>query len=137
MLGADHWTLDACPMDGGAIACLADNSIAAVWRHDESVNLHLPLQSKVRSLGEGEQPWIAATDQGAFVVWLKRRSGAALWLGPDETTPRQLATVASDPVVAAPWSGGGPVVALWEGRDAHDRFTVMCEVLEVPGKASN
>ncbi|MDZ4779841.1 MAG: sialidase family protein [Planctomycetia bacterium] len=136
MLGADHWPLDACPMDGGAIACLADNSIAAAWRRDKSVNLYLPQQSEVRSLGEGEQPWIATTDRGAFVVWLKRRSGAALWIGTDEATPRQLTDVASDPVVAAPWLGDGPVVALWEGRDTQERFTIMCEVLDSAGNAA-
>jgi hypothetical protein len=136
MIGTDHWPLEACPMDGGAIACLADNSIGAVWRRDDVVNLQLPQQTLVRSLGEGEQPWISANEQGAFVVWLKRRAGAALWLGPGEVAPRQLATVASDPVVAAPWSGDGPVVALWEGRDAQDRFTIMCEVLESAGNAA-
>lgn len=136
MLGADHWPLDACPMDGGAIACLADNSIGAVWRRDDVVNLQLPQHTLVRSLGEGEQPWIAATDQGAFVVWLKRRSGAALCLGPGDATPRQLTDAASDPVVAAPWSGDGPVVALWEGRDTQERFTIMCEVLESAGNAA-
>lgn len=54
MLGADHWALEACPMDGGAIACLADNSIGAVWRRDAAVYLDLPPQTMVRSLGEGE-----------------------------------------------------------------------------------
>jgi hypothetical protein len=135
MLGTDHWALDACPMDGGSIACLADDSIGAVWRRDATVYLDLPTQTMIRSLGDGEQPWIAATDQGTYVVWLKRRAGEALWLGPGEAPPRQLAAVASDPVVAAPPSGDGPVVALWEGRDERDRYTIMCETLELTNGA--
>lgn len=129
-LGATSWELDACPMDGGAIACLPDGSITTVWREDETVFLQRGDAPAARLLGNGEQPWIATTKAGPYVTWLDDRPGKAMLLSPGDAKPRELAVMANDPVIAASASGDGPVVALWERRVGEDRFTIECEVLE-------
>lgn len=127
-LGAGSWQLQACPMDGGAVAALADGAIASVWRRDDTVFVQHGDILAEESLGQGEQPWLAAAENELYVIWLRRRGGPAYWRATQDRAIRQLAEVASDAVVAASASGQGPVVALWESRD-QDRYTIMCEVL--------
>src|SRR4029434_6883546 len=38
-LGVGSWKLDACPMDGGAMAVARDGKLAAAWRRDKEVFL--------------------------------------------------------------------------------------------------
>lgn len=128
-LDRESWPLDACPMDGGAIAALEDGTFATVWRRDDTVWLQSADATNERSLGEGEQPWIAASDRGPYAVWLKRRGGAVLCLRPGDASPSPLADLANDPVIAAPLSGDGPVVAFWEGRHGQDGHTIAGEVI--------
>jgi hypothetical protein len=127
-LGGGSWPLNACPMDGGAIAALAGDKLASAWRRDRAVYLSLEGQPEERLLGAGEQPWIAATEDGPFVVWLKKRGDVAYLLTPGSKSPRELASHAADPVVAAGPSGRGPVVAAWEVRDGKD-YLVQCQVI--------
>ena len=127
-LGAGSWPLDACPMDGGAIAVDAGGKLASAWRRDKTVFLSLEGKREERLLGVGEQPWIAATDAGAFVVWLKKRGDVAYLLTPGSKSPIELASHAVDPVVAAGPNGRGPVVAAWERRDGKN-YTVQCQVV--------
>jgi hypothetical protein len=127
-LGAGTWPLDACPMDGGAIAVTADGKAAAVWRREKTVYLSIDGQSEERRLGPGEQPSIAATKEGLFIVWLKKRGDVAYLLKPGDKTPRELATHAADPVIAAPQGGKGPVVLVWEGREGNN-YTIYCQSL--------
>jgi hypothetical protein len=65
-------------------------------------------------LGKGEQPWAAAGADGAYLVWLAARPGAVMLLRPGKGGAEKLAERGSDPVVAAPVGGKGPVVAAWE-----------------------
>jgi hypothetical protein len=127
-LGTESWPLDACPMDGGAIAVGAASKLASAWRRDKMVFLSLEGAREERHLGVGEQPWIAATDAGPFVVWLKKRGDVAYLLTPGSESPIELASHAADPVIAAGPNGRGPVVAVWEGRDGKN-YTVQCQVV--------
>jgi len=127
-LGAGSWPLDACPMDGGAIATSAGGKLASAWRRDKAVFLSLEGEAKEQRLGAGEQPWIAATDAGPFVVWLKKRGDIAYLLTPESKSPIELASHAADPVIAAGPNGRGPVVAVWEHRDGTN-YTVQCQVI--------
>jgi hypothetical protein len=79
-------------------------------------------------LGEGEQPWVASTESGPFVVWLKKRGEVAYLLKPESPSAIELVSRASDPVVAAAPNGRGPVVAAWETRDGQN-FSVSCQVV--------
>ncbi len=128
-LGTGNWLLEGCPMDGGAIACTATNGVSTVWRREGKVYLLTPHDSQERLLGDGEQPWIAASSQGVYVVWLKNRGDQAFLLRPGEVAPTQLARHAYDPIVAASPDFTGPVVAAWEGRDESGGYTIMCEVV--------
>lgn len=127
-LGAGSWPLDACPMDGGAIAVGAGGKLASAWRRDKTVFLSLEGEPRERSLGAGEQPWIAVTDAGPFVVWLKKRGHVAYLLAPRSKSPIELANYAADPVIAAGPNGRGPVAAAWEGRDG-ENYTIQCQVI--------
>lgn len=127
-LGTGSWPLDACPMDGGAIAAGAGDKLASAWRRDKDVFLSLEGEREERRLGTGEQPWIAATDAGLFVVWLKKRGDVAYLLAPESKSPIELASHAADPVIAAGPQGRGLVVAAWEHRDGKS-YTIQCQVI--------
>ena len=119
-LGTGTWPLDACPMDGGAIAATANGKAAAVWRREKTVYLSIDGQTEERRLGLGEQPSIAASDKGLFIVWLKQRGDVAYFLTPSDKTPRELAAHAADPAIASSPSGRGPVALVWEGREGRN-----------------
>ena len=127
-IGTGSWPLDACPMDGGAIASGAGGKLASAWRRDKAVFLSLEGEREERRLGAGEQPWIAATDAGPFVVWLKKRGDVAYLLTPGSKSPIELASHAADPVIATGPKGRGPVVAAWETRDGKN-YTIQCQVI--------
>lgn len=127
-LGNGSWPLDACPMDGGAIAATAPGKVATAWRREKSIFLLLDGQREERRLGVGEQPWIASTAEGPFVVWLKKRGEAALLLPPDSTSPVELAAHAYDPVIASGPNGRGPVVAVWETHEGKN-YKIQCQIV--------
>lgn len=127
-MGEGSWLLNACPMDGGAIAVGGDNKLSSVWRRDKMVFLTVEGKHQEQLLGEGEQPWVASTESGPFVVWLKKRGEVAYLLKPESPSAIELVSRASDPVVAAAPNGRGPVVAAWETRDGQN-FSVSCQVV--------
>jgi hypothetical protein len=129
-LGQGGWKLDACPMDGGMLAVSSAGNVTAVWRRKNQVlrtDSGAPREQLLRS---GMQPWAAAAADGTYLVWLSRRGGE-LWLaGPDHDRPQRLASEASDPVIAAPQSAKGPVVALWEaGKEGARRIEALVVTL--------
>jgi hypothetical protein len=128
-LGSGTWSLDHCPMDGGCLAAKEEGRMASVWRRDRQVfatGLHTGRQEEL--LGEGEQPWAASTPDGIYAIWVTRRRGDLWLLAPNERAPRKLADSASDPVLAAPPSGRGPVVALWES-EASGHTEIVAQVV--------
>ena len=129
-LGRGTWTLNACPMDGGAIAVTPQGKIATTWRRDKTVYLLAEGDREERSLGMGEQPWLTATANGPYVTWLKKRGDALLTLAPGSKKPVEIGTRAYDPVLAACTNGNGPVVAVWETREGKD-YVLQCQVLEL------
>ena len=126
-LGTGSWQLRACPMDGGAIA-VSGNQICSVWRREKSLYLSTLASGQEQSLGPGEQPWIAATKAGPYIVWLFKRGQQAHLLAPGSKTPTKLGSNAGDPVIAAGAKDSGPVVAAWESRDGKN-YTIMCQVI--------
>jgi hypothetical protein len=128
-LGSGSWPLNACPMDGEAIAVAAPGKVATAWRRDKAIYLLLAGQREERRLGAGEQPWIAATDDGPFVIWLKKRGNAALLLSPDGDSPVEVAAHANDPVIASGPNGQGQVVVAWESHEGPN-YRIQCQVVK-------
>lgn len=126
-LGTGTWTLKACPMDGGAIA-VSGNQVSSVWRRKNSLFLIRTGSAAEQPLGMGEQPWIAATQDGPFVVWLNKRGEQMYLLSPGQKSPVSLANRAGDPVIAAGPKGAGPVVVAWEARDGKNH-TILCQTV--------
>jgi hypothetical protein len=108
-LGTGTWKLDACPMDGGALAVSADGKLSAVWRRERSVFSASDASSETL-IGTGEQPWIA----GGALAWLEKRGSKLLVLLPGAQEPQTLDSSANDPVLAARPDGKGALYAAWE-----------------------
>lgn len=126
-LGAGSWSLNACPMDGGAIGVF-QGDIVSTWRRERTVYLSGGADAPERAIGDGEQPWLATTANGPAVVWVTSRGGPLLLLGPGASTAVRLADHAADPALAVGVDSTSPLVAVWEERDA-ERVRVMCRVL--------
>ncbi len=112
-LGQGSWKLDACPMDGGALAVDSKGQIQAIWRRENSIFLSDLDGGKEQEIGKGVQPWMS----GDWVVWLERRGGKlrAVKIGSEWII--EMDAQADDPVVAvaitrpmAFWASGGKVM---------------------------
>lgn len=124
-LGKGTWHLNACPMDGGFLACTPGGEVDTVWRREQTLYRSRPGQPEAQ-LGTGVQAWAAPGASGTWAVWVVGRPGALMALAPGTNEPLRLADGASDPCVAAPLSGKGPVVLVWEdGRPGAKRVMAM------------
>jgi hypothetical protein len=111
-LGQGTWPLNACPMDGGAVAVSKSGAVSTFWRRERQMYLCTPGKPEQR-IGDGEQGWMALTASGPHVTWLERRNGALLASIPGQPGPITLAGEADDPVVAASPTGD-TVVIVWK-----------------------
>lgn len=127
-LGNGSWRLNACPMDGGAIAASEPGKFFTVWRRNKDVYLLASGNRDEQLLGTGEQPWIAATTNGPFIVWVKKRGDAAVLFAPGAASPTELAAHANDPIVVCGPNRRGPVVAFWESREGKSQ-SIQCQVI--------
>jgi hypothetical protein len=112
-LGQGTWPLNACPMDGGAIAGNADGKVLTIWRRDKEL-FHCALDKSEVSLGKREQGWVAAGPGGQYLVWNVERGGPVMALMPGFKEPVKIAEHGWDPVIAGPPTGDGPMVMAWE-----------------------
>jgi hypothetical protein len=113
LLGTGAWQLNACPMDGGALAADGSGRVETIWRRDRTVYRCAP-GTPEEALGTGEQGWVAAGPGGFYHTWLESRPGTIKVRRPGTHQPITLATHASDPVLASSPTGGQPVVLVWE-----------------------
>jgi hypothetical protein len=114
-LGNGTWPLNACPMDGGAVAS-AQGVITTFWRRENTMYLaRVPgADASETKVGDGQQGWIVATPKGTYLVWLRGRSGSPLFAStPETTTPMILANTAQNPMIAAGTDSRPIVVAVW------------------------
>jgi hypothetical protein len=116
-LGKDSWPLNACPMDGGAIAISASGKVEAVWRREDEVFLTEAGNLTEQRLGFGLQPWAATDEHGLYAVWLSSRTGTLYLATSANSQTKELADHAQCPVVAAHPAGQGPVVVAWESEE--------------------
>jgi hypothetical protein len=126
-LGAGSWKLDHCPMDGGYLAALPSGKIATVWMRQKQV-FRVDDKQREQRLGPGEQPWIASTSDGAYIVWLSQKNGDLQLFRPSDRQATTLARQANDPMIAAPASKQGPVITVWE-TGHRGRMTIMAAVV--------
>lgn len=115
-LGQGTWQLDACPMDGGMLACCPKRVPETVWQRDGNVYTAAGDGSLEVLLGKGQQPWIAATSKGSVIVWTAGREGDLLMQNSVSGQPQKLAGAARDPMIAAASNATGPVIACWESK---------------------
>ncbi|MEJ7594336.1 MAG: sialidase family protein [Planctomycetaceae bacterium] len=123
-LGSGSWQLDGCPMDGGMLAANGSGHIETVWRRDRSIYLATDSDTAEVLLGPGEQPWIAATQKGAFIAWTTGRDGNLMLRAPGTEAATVLSSNARDPIVVAA-DGKGPVVCCWEAKRGDDSQIVV------------
>jgi hypothetical protein len=127
-LGLDTWKLDACPMDGGALAAADPAKLVTIWRRNKQIFQTQADQVGEQLLGSGEQPWATASREGVYLAWLSKRQGE-LWLkSPQTPKPKKLAMQASDPMLTSPVSGVGPVVLVWENGTGENN-ALMAQVI--------
>lgn len=115
-LGLQHWELNACPMDGGMLALGDAGKSTEVWRRGGTIYVTHEGEANERSLGKGEQSWIAMDKDKAYVVWTNAREGDLMLSTLDDQPPRRLAEHARDPVVAACAKSSSNVIVVWESR---------------------
>jgi hypothetical protein len=125
-LGRGTWPLDACPMDGGGLACDADGHVVMIWKRDKEIFRCIPGESETL-LGEGGQGWAAAGADGIYLTWTTGRLGRVMLLRPGSDVPTELAGRGSNCVIAGAVNGKGPVIAAWEcgDNDGPDRIRAV------------
>ncbi|HEV2971567.1 MAG TPA: sialidase family protein [Pirellulales bacterium] len=128
-LGHGTWPLDACPMDGGGLACDTDGRVVTIWRRDKEIFRCSPGESETL-LGEGGQGWAAAGADGVYLTWTTGRPGHVMLLRPNSDTPAELAERGSNCVVAGAANGKGPVIAAWECADNDGPDRIRAVVLD-------
>jgi hypothetical protein len=108
-LGRGTWPLDACPMDGGGVTFAGAEELVTTWRRATEVFLARPGAPEV-SLGEGVDPVVAATEDGAtYTLW---RRGEGLVLAGSRQGLRTIAERGRAPVLLAP--GDGSLLGAWQ-----------------------
>lgn len=111
-LGSGTWTIDACPMDGGAIAA-GGGRIRSVWRRESTI-FRADMLGSERELGRGEQASLVLGADGEYIVWLERRGESMMLLRPRSQEPMLLDPSANDPALAAGPESRTPVFVAWE-----------------------
>ena len=111
-LGTGTWKLNACPMDGGALAIHHGRPVS-VWRRDGEVFLAEPGKPE-QYIGAGKDIALASTPAGLYVAWSRGRSLEILT--PGALKPIQLAPEGAFVNLAA--LPDGSVLAAWEAGGA-------------------
>ncbi len=109
-LGKGTWILEACPMDGGALAIERGQPVSA-WRRASEVFLASPGQAESR-LGEGKDVAMAVGAKGPYVAWVTDK-GLQIH-APGAAAARKVSDDGAYPnLVSLP---DGAVLAAWEEK---------------------
>jgi BNR repeat protein len=112
-LGRGTWTLDACPMDGGGLAVDRSTEVTTVWRRGSTV-FATSGAGPERALGNGKNPTVAATRNGAYFAWTD--DGAVLLKKPGVEAAESIDAAGAYPSMVA--LGDEAVVVAWESKGA-------------------
>lgn len=107
-IGRGTWPLNACPMDGGAIAFDMAGTPVTVWRRADEVYFSEPGGEEV-SIGKGANPWATRASVGPAIVWQKNGGVALVGLG---QLDGMLTANGNDPVIASS-ADGAFILAAW------------------------
>lgn len=110
-LGSGTWTLNACPMDGGALAIRDDGSPYAVWRRSKAV-FSSSTNSETLLEPEGSQPCVAVAGVSIFTAW--QHGGEIIIRKAHAEGPVSLSVPGKYPALAA---FGSEVIVVWETGD--------------------
>lgn len=67
-LGVGTWTLNACPMDGGALAMNVKGEVGSVWRRESAVYYAEP-RGREQKIAEGRAATLTKTSKGDYILW--------------------------------------------------------------------
>jgi hypothetical protein len=125
-LGSDHWSLNACPMDGGMIAVGPNGKVTTVWRR--AGELYFTTSKELESpLGKGEQPWVATTADAPIAIWTEGRVGKLRLRSLSESNSKVLDEQARDPMIV---SNGDTTIACWESINDNKASIVALRIAE-------
>ena len=109
-LGSGTWKLEACPMDGGALAIDQRGAVVTVWRRETDVFLASPGRPEER-LATGHDPVIAVAGDGGWSVAWQGEEGLLI-RDAKHAAPRLLAEGGQAPALLA--LPDGSLLAAWE-----------------------
>ena len=118
-LGTGTWPLNACPMDGGALA-----GPWSVWRRGSTV-YYTDGQPGEHQLGSGKQPVVASGVTGPCFVW---EENPRLMFKNGSAPPAMLASNGAYPAMAIATANHVPIV-VWESS-ANGVQTILADVLK-------
>jgi hypothetical protein len=127
-LGLQHWSLNACPMDGGMLAIAPKGEVVSAWRRGGTIFTSVGEASLETMLENGEQPWIASGPSGTYVVWLTKRDGQLRLVKLGNGNSRIISENARDPIVAVGDGNESQVFVFWEQR-AGDQVSIQCQLV--------
>jgi len=109
-LGQGTWKLNACPMDGGALA-VEKGKVFTAWRRDGEIFVAEPGQAE-QKVGAGKDVSLARSKRGTYLAWSHQAS--LQLLTPKATAPTELTPVGA--FVALLALPDGAVLAAWEAK---------------------
>jgi len=109
-LGKDTWKIEACPMDGGAVALDSRAGIQSIWRRGNAIFHAVPGGQEIE-LGPGKNPSMTYSAYGPYLAW---SVGTQLML----RTPTQKTAKVFAEGSYIQLAGTGPVFAVWESKGA-------------------
>lgn len=115
LLGTGHWKLDACPMDGGMLAVDRAGSVITVWRREGQIFASTDDGRPEKLLGNGQQPWVVATQAGPLFAWTRGRDGMLVIQTGLDGKPRELSATARDVAISA-MPDGLSAILCWEAK---------------------
>ena len=124
-LGLAHWSLNACPMDGGMLAVGSNGKVATVWRRADELFFTTDKEPETR-LGRGEQAWLANSDRGPIAVWTEGRVGKLHVRALAERESVVLDEQARDATIV---SNGKTTIACWESINDGKASVVALRIL--------
>lgn len=120
--GEGHWLIQACPMDGGAVAIEGDE-ITMVWRREsrlyftsDSFEDDSNAPTKEQPMGDGENAALAVDRDGTHISFTAN-GGAVVYRSASAGAPVEIARKGEDPVIVFLPKQKAPLV-LWEA-DKH------------------
>jgi BNR repeat-like domain len=127
-LGKDYWAINACPMDGGAIAATGHDQIQTIWMRAGGIFTATP-EANEKPLGRGVQGWNTPASNGVYNIWLEKRPGRLMLLTPGKSKAEIIAEEANDPVIASTGGNLNFVVAAWEAKTGKEGI-LQCQIIK-------